>query len=143
MAQDAEAVACAHGFLLLQLLPSLNVHMASVAAAVTYPARQQAAHETCKTVLLLQLLSSLKDINDIHDSRVITKFSGGLHTYCCVWGKDGKHVLAASDDGTVRVVLVPSCKVRLVFNRGEDMLPWLATCSSSCVSLGTGGARWA
>lgn len=58
-----------------------------------------------------QLLRLTGDINDIHDSKLIMKFTG-LPTHCCAWGRDGKHVLAAGDDGIVRVALMPACKVR-------------------------------
>jgi hypothetical protein len=50
------------------------------------------------------------DINEIHDAKAIAKFPS-LPTHCCVWGKDGQHVLAAGDDGVVKVVMVPSGKV--------------------------------
>jgi hypothetical protein len=78
------------------------------------PQQQPCMLPACRCCLLLlpqQMLRLTGDITDLHDAKVIMKFAG-LPTHCCAWGKDGKHVLAAGDDGTVRVALMPHCKVR-------------------------------
>lgn len=75
------------------------------------------------------------DINEIHDAKTIAKFSS-LPTHCCVWGKDGQHVLAAGDDGVVKVVQVPAGKVSQAATAAILLLllllyEWLATATAA------------
>lgn len=105
------SASCCHVLCSAQTGTKTSLHSSCLHACPVGRPHQQPCTLPTAASISPQMLRLTGDINDVHDSKTIMKFTG-LPTHCCAWGRDGKHVLAAGDDGNVRVALMPACKVR-------------------------------